>query len=69
MNRARRCGGHHGACVRAVDLSHRSDAMDQSIIIIADDEILIAPLADDEDLPEDDDPLVRLGLTADDLPF
>jgi hypothetical protein len=43
--------------------------MDTPIITIADDEIIIAPLADDEDLPEDEDPLSRLGLTTDDLPF
>jgi hypothetical protein len=43
--------------------------MDTPIITITDDEIIIAPLADDEGLPEDDDPLSRLGLTADDLPF
>jgi hypothetical protein len=43
--------------------------MDHSIVIIADDEILIAPLADDEDLPEDEDPLSRLNLAPEDIPY
>jgi hypothetical protein len=44
------------------------------IITVLDDEILIAPLAPDEDLPPDADAdrdaaLVRVGLTLAELPF
>lgn len=38
-------------------------------ITVTDDEIIIAPIAIDEDLPEDEDALSRMGLTLDDLPF
>jgi hypothetical protein len=49
-----------------------------AIITVLDDEILIAPLRDDEDLPPDteadrnadrDAALARIGLTLPDLPF
>jgi hypothetical protein len=45
-----------------------------AIITVTDDEIIIAPLGDDEDLPPDEDAdrdaaLDRLGLALDDLPF
>lgn len=50
--------------------------MADRFITIAEDEILIAPLADDEDLPPEDDDaahrdaaLARHGLTLADLPF
>jgi hypothetical protein len=43
--------------------------MDDSIVIIAADEILIAPLAENEDLPEDEDPLSRLNLSPEDIPY
>jgi hypothetical protein len=47
-----------------------------AIITVTDDEILIAPLGDGEDLPPEDNAdadraaaLARLGLTLADLPF
>jgi hypothetical protein len=41
----------------------------EGLLIIAADEILIALLADDEDLPEDEDPLSRLNLAPEDIPY
>jgi hypothetical protein len=68
MTRARRCGGVTTRLCVAALITGATD-MDDSIIIIADEEILIAPLADDEDLPEDEDPLSRLNLSPEDIPY
>lgn len=63
------------ARVCVADQPRETHAM-TAIITVTDDEILIAPLGDGEDLPPEDNAdadraaaLARLGLTLADLPF